>query len=163
MVDLELLRRILFDNGITSVDVKGLKLAKKVLTNEEDEKLARKVYFCDDLGVNFDKRRLIDFINYYGEENLYIGERFSYNFSRDVKVNGTPGGEISSGMGLDEVVTIFKHDEHDYYYYDLLDNYKRCERVHPDIFYIRDGCDNLKSLKSILNKVKEKKSKERIK
>lgn len=162
MVDLELVKKILFEHGVASIDRMRLKLARKVLTNEGDIDLIRKVFSCEDFGVEVDRARLCDFLNYYGVNNIYVGERVNYYSNGELKLRNIRGKSLLPEIDLTGKRSLFKHDEYDYYYYDLLDDGRQCEHIKPDIFYIRDGCDNMKSMATILNK-QNKECKERIK
>lgn len=155
MADLELYKKILWENVIESVDLKGFKLVRRLLKGEEDIELVRKIY-ATDLGVEIAKKMLLDYINYYGIENIFVGERINYYSNGVLKLRSMQGASLLPEREIRVKKSLFKHDEHDYYYYDLLDDDRRCEHVSPDIFYIRDGCDNMKRISSILEKPKEK-------
>lgn len=155
MVDLDLYKKILWGDGIESMDLKGFKLVRRLLKKEEDIELVRKIY-ATDLGVEVDRKMLIDCINYYGIENIYVGERTNHYSNGTLKLRNMQGTNLLLDRDISGKKSLFKHDEHDYYYYDLLDRDRRCEYVSPDIFYLRDGCDNMKSISAILDKPKEK-------
>lgn len=155
MADLELIKEILWEDGIESMNLKGLKLVSRLLKGEEDTYLVRMIY-ATDIGVEVDKKMLLDYINYYGIENIYVGERINYYSNGELKLRSMQGASLLPEREIRGKMSLFKHDEHDYYYYDLLDGDRRCEHVSPDIFYVRDGCDNMKGISSILEKTKEK-------
>lgn len=156
MIDLELIKKILWEDGIESMDLKGFKLVRRILKKKEDLELVRKVYDTDFLGVEVDRKMLIDYINYYGVDNLYVGERVNHYSNGVLKLRSMQGFNLLPDRDISGKKSLFKHDEDDYYYYDLLDRERRCEHVSPDIFYLRDGCDNMKSIGAILDKPKEK-------
>ncbi len=155
MFDLELIKRIMVSDDSFSLTIKKLKLVKKVL-NDEDLALLRKVFFCEDLGISINKEVLYDFLKYYGADNIYVGERVDYYSNGQLKLRSMRGKSLLPDIDVSPRKTLFKHDEYDYYYYDLLDDNRKCEHVHPDIFYVRDGCDNMKKITSILDKPKGK-------
>lgn len=155
MIDLELIKRILWENGIESVDMKGLKLVSSLLKKNVDTELVRRVY-ATDFGLDIDRKMLLDYINYYGIENIYVGERINYYSNGVLKLRNMHGTSLLPEREIIGKKSLFKHDKNDYYYYDLLDGDRRCEQVNPDIFYVRDGCDKMKSINSILERPKEK-------
>lgn len=155
MIDIELIKKILWENGIESVDMKGLKLVRRILKGEEDIELVRKIYSTD-LEIEIDKKMLLDYINYYGIQNIYVGERVNHYSNGELRLRSMQGASLFPEISLGGKKSLFKYEKGDYYYYDLLDENRRCEQVSPDIFYIRDGCDNMKPISSILNKTKEK-------
>lgn len=162
MVDLELLRRILFDEGVSSFNKKRLMLAKNVLKKKVDINLVEKIFYCEDLGVDVDKGMLVDYINYYGIDNIYIGYRVNYFSNGDLMLRNMSGKMLIDDCSVSGCTSLFKHDNHDYYYYDLLDDNTRCEYIHPDIFYLRNGCAGMKKISQVLKNA-EMKGKERIK
>ncbi len=155
MFDLKLIKEILLEKGLGSLNLKGLKLVRRILAEDEEDEFVRKIY-ATDIGVEVDKKMLLDYINYYGIDNLYVGERANHYSNRTLKLRNMRGASLLPDKDISGKKSLFKHDENDYYYYDLLDGERRCEHVSPDVFYIREGCDNMKSIASIIEKPKEK-------
>jgi len=160
MFDLKLIKEILLEKGLGSLNLKGLKLVRRILADDEEDEFVRKIY-ATDIGVGVDKKMLLDYIEYYGIENIYVGERVNHYSNGELKLRNMRGKEMLKEIEYPCKKSLFKHDDNDYYYYDLLDNNCRCEHVSPDVVYIREGCDNMKSIASIIEKPKEK-SKEMV-
>lgn len=155
MVELELIKKILWGDGTEAVDLSGFKLLGRLLKGEEDLELVRKIY-ATDFGIEVDRNMLLDYINCYGLDNIYVGERINYYSNGVLKLRSMQGASLLPERTIKGKKSLFKHEKGDYYYYDLLDDDRRCEQVSPDIFYIRDGCDNMKRISSVLEKPKEK-------
>lgn len=152
----------LFKSGVASLNIERFKLVKRDLKDEEhndlelDVDLEYKRIYDADLGLKVDKKMLIDYIKYYGIENIYIGEKVNHYSNGELRLRNMQGEEMLPESWKIFKKSLFKHDENDYYYYDLLDNNKRYEHINPGAFYISNGCDNMKSITSILDKTKEK-------
>lgn len=153
MIDYKLIKKILFDDS--DVDIRSLLLVRKVVVEDKDKALIREVYDCDSSLFPVSKRRLLDYIGYYGIDNLYVGERVCNYSNGELQLKNMSGENLVSDITIKGNTSLFKHDEHDYYYYDLLDNSERCEQVYPDLFYVRNGCDNMKSVASLVKKSKK--------
>ncbi len=106
-----------------------LKLVKDILTNKFE--------------IGFiSKEKLCSYVLKNGVSNLYTGRRID-DYSATSIVNTSKKGN-----------TLFRHSSNDYYYYDLLDNDKRCEMIYPGAFYLENACTYIKPVydKNIIKK-----------
>lgn len=98
----------------------------------------------DKIKINFiNRKKLCKYAIKNGISNLYTGKRID-EYSAGINIINTKNKRN----------TIFKHNDNDYYYYDLLDNNRKCERIYPGVFYLEDACTDIKPVytKNIIKK-----------
>lgn len=148
MEKLRLFRKIVVGDGNFCLNRRKMAFIKRVLVEDEDIELVSSIFSCTRDTFPTDKIKMVDFINYYGIENIYLGSRSNFG------VSGQMNGEVYSYSWETSRPSVFRHDEFDTYYYDLLDNDKKCELIPMDELGFRDGCSGMRSVSQVLEKEK---------
>lgn len=104
--------------------------------------------------LNISKEEMLECIQKWGIEFLYLGERIDY-YSEGVVVRDMHGNKVTPKQRQGKN-TIFKYEKGDYYYTDILDHNTLCEKISPGIMYAKHACCNLKSMSSVLGEEKRK-------
>ena len=125
-------------------------ILKLGLESMEELKLACEILHSNTEKIPVSKEEFIRLSLELGLENLYVGERCNHASSGMV-IRDMSGRRITPNMTGGKK-SLFRHSSEDYYYYDILDQDTRCEKIHPDedFFYVRYGCTNLVKAEEML-------------
>ena len=104
--------------------------------------------------IDISKEELLDCIQTWGIDSLYFGERVDH-YSEGIVLRNMYG-EVLTPEQKPRNMTVFKYDEGDYYYTDILGNHTLCEKIKPGIMYARHACNNLEKMSSVFQKDKRK-------
>lgn len=147
-------------NAIFGKKAKEVDIVKQKTSNSEnktneitDLEIIEDIFSKELKSQKFSSSQLNHFI--LNRRDYYLGLKVNSFRSREIiDITDTEGKSIINQQ-KQENKTLFKHNDIDYYYYDVLDHDRRYEEVNEGLLFCLYACSELESLDDVIKKYKK--------
>lgn len=147
-------------NAIFGKKAKEVDIVKQKTSNSEnktneitDLEIIEDIFSKELKSQKFSSSQLNHFI--LNRRDYYLGLKVNSFRSREIiDITDTEGKSIINQQ-KQENKTLFKHNDIDYYYYDVLDHDRRYEKVNEGLLFCLYACSELESLDDVIKKYKK--------